>query len=455
MAGNAVREGIAERFDAAMNPADEIDKFLIDAVAYCTGELGMNKADLLLELANGIIGDQYPSPSRCLTCTEGILNDYLQSTLYGGADLKGKTQVFPTEGGTAAMTYVFQSLSHNRVLKPGDKIAVGTPIFTPYLQIPHVNDYGLVSVDVTSTVRDGWDIAPEELDKLKDPNIKAFFLVNPSNPASHALSDKTLEKLDEVVRAHLDLIILTDDVYGTFVDGFRSVYSVQPRNTILVYSYSKLYGATGWRIGMIAMNEDNVVDRLVSQLSAEDKRTVDDEYRIVTDDPSSMRFIDRMCADSRSIGLYHTSGLSTPSQIFMDILSLTHLVNKDADPYIAQSRTLVAERYVALMDALGLKADTNRENAQYYVLVDINGLSAARHGEDFAKWRREKMSDLDFLDDLARKKGVVLMYGPGFEAPEGNVRVSLANLNKEDYIEIARRLNEPLDEYHQQYELGH
>ena len=329
-----------------------------------------------------------------------------------------------------------------------------TPIFTPYLQIPHVNDYGLVSVDVTSTVRDGWDIAPEELDKLKDPNIKAFFLVNPSNPASHALSDKTLEKLDEVVRAHPDLIILTDDVYGTFVDGFRSVYSVQPRNTILVYSYSKLYGATGWRIGMIAMNEDNVVDRLVSQLSAEDKRTVDDEYRIVTDDPSSMRFIDRMCADSRSIGLYHTSGLSTPSQIFMDILSLTHLVNKDADPYIAQSRTLVAERYVALMDALGLKADTNRENAQYYVLVDINELSVARHGEDFAKWRSEQMTDLDFLGDLATKKGVVLMYGPGFEAPEDSVRVSLANLNKEDYVEIARRLNELLDEYHQQYEQG-
>lgn len=173
---------------------------------------------------------------------------------------------------------------------------------------------------------------------------------------------------------------------------------------------------------------------------------------ILTDDPASMRFIDRMCADSRSIGLYHTSGLSTPSQVFMNILSLAYLVNKGADPYIAQSRTLVAERYTALMEALGLKADKSRENAQYYVLVDINGLSAARHGEDFAKWRREKMSDLDFLDDLARKKGVVLMYGPGFEAPEGNVRVSLANLNKEDYVEIARRLNELLDEYHQQYE---
>lgn len=30
------------------------------------------------------------------------------------------------------------------------------------------------------------------------------------------------------------------------------------------------------------------------------------------------------------------------------------------------------------------------------------------------------------------------MYGPGFEALPGTVRISLANKNKEDYIELAR-----------------
>ena len=39
-----------------------------------------------------------------------------------------------------------------------------------------------------------------------------------------------------------------------------------------------------------------------------------------------MSFVDRICADSRSIGLYHTSGLSTPQQIMMVLLSMTHLV---------------------------------------------------------------------------------------------------------------------------------
>ena len=452
MAGHGRAEGVAERFDAAMDLNDETDKFLIDAVAYCVNELGMNKQDLLMELTNGIIGDYYPSPSRCLALTEGILNEYLQDTLYDGVDLKGETQVFPTEGGSAAMCYVFQSLNHNRVLSPGDKIAIATPIFTPYLQIPDVNNYGLVSVDVTSTSEDHWDISEKELAKLEDTSIKAFFLVNPSNPASHALSDATLARLQQVVEKNPELIILTDDVYGTFVDDFQTVYSVLPHNTILVYSFSKLYGATGWRIGMIAMNKNNVVDRRISELPDQDKQALASDYAIVSSDPASMPFIERLCADSRSIGLYHTSGLSTPSQVFMDLLALTHLVNKDADPYIEQSKTLVHERYVALMEALGLEPDTSRENAQYYTIVDLDALVEKRYGADFAAWRREAMTDVEFLNDLAQKEGVVLMYGPGFDAPEGSVRVSLANLNKDDYVELVRRLYELLDAYYAQYE---
>ena len=452
MAGHGVADGVVERFDAAMDPADETDQFLIDAVDYCVGELGMDKEALLMELTDGIIGDYYPSPSRCLPLTETILNEYLQSTLYNGVDLKGQTQVFPTEGGSAAMCYIFHSLSHNRVLNPGDQIALATPIFTPYLQIPDVNNYGLVSVDVSSTSEEDWDIAEEELAKLEDPSIKAFFLVNPSNPASHALSDATLERLKRVVEKNPDLIILTDDVYGTFVSDFQTVYSVLPHNTILVYSYSKLYGATGWRIGMIAMNEDNVVDRLIDGLPNEDKAELAEEYDIVASNPDEMPFIERLCADSRSIGLYHTSGLSTPSQVFMDLLSLTHLINPDDDPYIEQSKAMVHERYVALMDALGLEPYTGRENAQYYVVVDVNELLRQRYGDDFVAWRREAVSDIDFLNDLAKKEGVVLMYGPGFDAPEGCVRISLANLNKDDYVEIARRMGELMDEYYAQYE---
>ena len=249
-----------------------------------------------------------------------------------------------------------------------------------------------------------------------------------------------------------DLIILTDDVYGTFAEDFRTVYSVLPYNTILVYSFSKLYGVTGWRVGLIAMNKSNVCDRLLSELSEEDQAFLHDEYSIVTAEPENMPFLDRVVADSRSIGLYHTSGLSTPSQVFMAMMSLTHLVNAEEDPYIRLANETVRARYTALMDALELPADDSAQNAQYYTLVDALTIAANRYDADFADWLRTSRTEIDFLNDLAGKKGVVLMYGPGFSAPEGTVRISLANLNAEDYTEIARRLFELLDDYYAEYE---
>ena len=452
MAGHAQKEGIGDRFDAAMDPENSTDAFLMEAVDYCVSTLGMDKDSLLKELADAAIGDYYPSPSRCLPYTEVILNAYLQSTLYHGVELAGETQVFPTEGGSAAMVYIFDALSHNRLLKAGDQIAIGTPIFTPYMQIPSVKNYGLVSIDVTSSEEENWDIAETELAKLEDPSVKAFFLVNPSNPASHALSENTLQRLVQVIEKNPDLIILTDDVYGTFAGDFQTVYSILPYNTILVYSFSKLYGVTGWRTGLIAMNKNNVCDRLLRELPEEDRAFLRDEYAIVTSEPDSMPFIDRVVADSRSIGLYHTSGLSTPSQVFMALMSLTHLVHAEEDPYIRLANETVHARYEALMTALGLPMDESAQNAQYYTLIDVSKLAEGRYGADFAAWLTESRTETDFLNELAGRKGVVLMYGPGFSAPEGTVRISLANLNAEDYVEIARRLYELLDEYAAEYE---
>lgn len=452
MAGHAIQEGIGERFDKAMDPDDKTDAFLIEMIQYCTDTLGLDKDVLLKELADAVIGDYYPSPSRCLPCTEMILNAYLQSTLYNGVDLAAETQIFPTEGGSGAMVYIFDALSHNRLLKAGDQIAIATPIFTPYMEIPSIKDYGLLSIDISSTEKNNWDISEEELARVEDPSVKAFFLVNPSNPSAHALSQGTLERLKQVVEKNPNLIILTDDVYGTFAEDFQSVYSVLPYNTILVYSFSKLYGVTGWRVGLIAMNKENVCDRLLSELGEEDKDFLQEEYSIITPNPEEIKFLDRVVADSRSIGLYHTSGLSTPSQVFMDIMALTHLVYAEEDPYIELANETVEERFRTLMEALHLPADDDGQNTQYYSLIDLRAFEKKQYGKDFAKWLSENRTDLDILDDLAAKKGVVLMYGPGFGAPEGTVRISLANLNVGDYAEIADRIIELMDEYYQEYE---
>lgn len=451
MAGHADIQDIDKHFDEFFNKKDDINKFIVEGINYCIKELGCDKKELIKELVDGITGDYYPTPSRSLINSEKVIKKYLEKNLFNNIDLFDETDVFPCEGGSAAMSYIFESMNHNFVLREDDKIAIGTPIFTPYTQLPHIKDYDLQVVHINSTEDENWDISDEELEKLGDKSIKAFFLVNPANPSAHALKEETINKLKNIVEEkNPNLIILTDDVYGTFVNNFESLYSALPYNTILVYSYSKLYGVTGWRAGLIAMNKHNVIDDYLKNLPENEKAFLNNEYAIVTTEPENMKFIERIVADSRSIGLYHTSGLSTPVQIFMVFMSLTNLVT-DEDKYIEASNNLVRKRYKALIDALGLEYHDEEENDRYYTLVSIYDIVKNRYGEKAEEIFEKMVKDLSFLDDLATKKGVVVMYGPGFEGPTGSIRFSLANLNEEDYVEIARRIFELLDEYYETY----
>lgn len=452
LAGYVDSNGIEERYNAFLNRDDEVDVFLKKIVEYSVDHLDLDKKSLILELTNGIIGNNYPVPSRCLENTEHIINAFLQSILYGKANLRKNTKVFPVEGGTAAIVYIFDSLKHNGLLNDGDRIAINTPVFTPYIQIPRLSNFDLAEVDLQAREENQWHIPDSEFEKLLDPSVKAFFLVNPSNPGSRSLTDETLEQLRKVVVKRPDLIIITDDVYGTFVNGFRTVYSVCPRNTILVYSYSKLYGVTGWRLGVIAINEDNVFDELIKKLPEKKKKELESDYSIVTLNPSEMGFVERICADSRSIGLYHTSGLSTPQQIMMVLFSMTHLVlENEKDQYIEACKEITAIRYHNLMSTLGLPEDNSDSNAKYYTLIDIYQLAETNYDKNFATWLRNEFEEIDFLLHLAKEDGVVLMEGVGFGATPGTVRISEANLEDNDYKEIANRIISLLKEYYEKY----
>jgi len=73
-------------------------------------------------------------------------------------------------------------------------------------------------------------------------------------------------------------MLLTDDVYGTFVHDFRSLLGELPHNTIGVYSYSKYVGCTGWRLGVIAVHEDNIFDKMLTKLPDADLKALDKRY---------------------------------------------------------------------------------------------------------------------------------------------------------------------------------
>ena len=145
----------------------------------------------------------------------------------------------------------------NHLMEKGDKVALFTPCFTPYLEIPELDEFGfeIVNVSANKVEKNGyhdWQYPKEEIDKLRDPQVKAVCITNPSNPPSVALSAEVLDALVDVVKHdNPNLMIITDDVYGTFIKGFRSLMYVLPYNTICLYSYSKYFGATMQTMGVM------------------------------------------------------------------------------------------------------------------------------------------------------------------------------------------------------------
>jgi len=452
LAGFTKSVGLARRFEKFLaNNPDQAKRFLLKCLNYFVHDCHFDVDEVVKEFTDGALGNNYPVPNRCLHFSEKIVNKYLEAVLYNGEKLAEKTNLFATEGGTAAICYIFNSLSENKLLKKGDKIAINTPIFSPYLQIPQLNDYELVEVALNSKEENNWEIASEEIDKLKDTEIKAFFIVNPTNPAAKAFTEKALLEIQKVVAQNPNLMIITDDVYGTFVKDFKSVYALAPHNTLLVYSFSKLFGATGWRLGVIAAHEDNVFDRLLSNISPKDKEILDKRLAWISLSPEKMNFIDRLLADSRSVGLAHTGGLSTPQQIMAALFSLTYLTEPKNNEYLINAHKLVSERSEKLHKTLGIAEDESKENSKYYSLIDIYKLAEEKYDQKFRKYLENHFEEVDFLLNLAEKNGVILMDGVGFGTTPGIIRVSQANLPTTDYAVIGKQILALLAEYYDDY----
>ena len=447
------KDGIEARFNAfvADHKAEPGVAFLRRALSYVRDQLGLSAEGFLQEMTAGILGCDYPTPPRMLRYSEQVVRHYLLREMAGGTMPDATTDLFALEGGTAAISYIFASLRENGLIRPGDKAAIGMPVFTPYVEIPELRDYQLDEVPIYAAPEAGWQYPDSELDKLLDPAIKVFLVVNPSNPPSVKMNDAGLVRIAEIVKTKRpDLIIVTDDVYGTFADNFRSLYSVCPQNTVLVYSFSKYFGSTGWRLGVVATHTQNVLDRALAALPEEEKEALDKRYASLTPDVRGLKFIDRLVADSRTVALNHTAGLSTPQQVQMVLFALFALMD-GREAYKTALKNLLHRRELALYRDLGVPAPNDPGCTHYYTLIDLANVATHLYGTRFARWLITRVDYQTILFRIADETGVVLLPGDGFAVRRPSARASLANLNEYQYAAIGAALRRMADEYYERY----
>jgi aspartate 4-decarboxylase len=357
---------------------------------------------------------------------------------------RGTYQLFATEGGAAAMAYVFNTLRESRLIQPGDAIALATPIFTPYLQIPVLEDFGFRVVEIPARHDAPGRFAEHALDRLADPSIKAFFLINPGNPDSRAIGHDQLRELhDLVVRRRPDLLIIADTAYAAFLPDFHGALADVPRNVVCIHSFSKTFGATGNRLGFIAVHRDNVLDEALGRQAGDDLDAVARRYGSVTADVRSLSFVRRLVADSRDVALHNIAGLGTPGQVQMALFALAHLL-PSGRAYIDAVRKELVARQDALFEPLGI-APPGGDDTGYYALIDLLAVVRARQG-DAAAERVSVTTDPWTLATGLAGHGVIVLPGQLFDADSWDVRVSAASLDVDELRAVGRALAAVLDD---------
>jgi aspartate 4-decarboxylase len=203
---------------------------------------------------------------------------------------------------------------------------------------------------------------------------------------------------------------------------------------------------TGWRLGTIALYEENVFDKLIRGLPGIKLDELKRRYAGISTHPEDIKFIDRIVADSRQVALNHTAGLSTPQQVQMVFFAIFDLMDSKNE-YRQLTKNICHRRQRLLFEGLGLDLREDPYDAAYYTEFDLLEWANHYYGKVFAEYLEKNYKPVDVLLRLAEESSIVLLNGGGFHGPEWSIRISLANLNDEYYLEIGKYLHKVLEDY--------
>jgi len=290
-------------------------------------------------------------------------------------------QIVVTQGGIQALYLVLRAL-----LEPGDEVLLPDPAWPNFRMIAHLLGARVLPYPL---VAEG-DFLPriEDLERLVTPRTRAILVNSPSNPLGTVLPRELARTLLEFARKH-GLWFIADEVYDELVfdDTFASVGSVaDPENRLVsVYSFSKVYAMTGWRVGYLVAPPD-----LATILTGMQEPIVS-----CVNTPTQMAAL---------------AALNGPQQV------------------VGEMRNAYKERRDELLEVLDLgDLPSSRPSGAFYVWTDISAAG---------------MPSMDLARSLIETEHVAVAPGSAFgELGEGYVRLSLAS-SKEDLLEGASRLVE-------------
>ncbi len=165
-----------------------------------------------------------------------------------GLDVDPETQVFVTVGAMEALMLTFLV-----GIDPGEEVIVTDPCYTNY--VSQVTLAGGVPVFVPTDPQRGHLPGVEAVEAAITPRTRAILVNSPANPTGAVYPRDLLHAIAELAVRH-DLLFVSDEAYEALVYG--DIRHVSPgafpglaERTVSIYSFSKEYAMTGWRVGYL------------------------------------------------------------------------------------------------------------------------------------------------------------------------------------------------------------
>jgi aspartate aminotransferase len=137
------------------------------------------------------------------------------------------------------------------LLEPGDQVLIADPAWPNYEMLTLL--HGAVPVRYPAPPERGFLPDVAEIEPLVGPRTRVMVVNSPSNPAGAVFAPALVAELVELARRH-DLVLLADEVYDelVFEGAAANAAALDPERVVGLYSFSKTYAMTGWRIGYVA-----------------------------------------------------------------------------------------------------------------------------------------------------------------------------------------------------------
>jgi len=146
------------------------------------------------------------------------------------------------------------------ITNPGDEIIIPEPTYTSYREVIFMS--GCKPVFVPLDEDKGWAFEIEKYKEAITPKTKAIFYCNPNNPTGTIYTKEQLLGLSKLALEN-NLFLVSDEVYKDFIFDNSKIFSLAElselrKKVIRIFSFSKVMAMTGWRVGYIHSDEENI-----------------------------------------------------------------------------------------------------------------------------------------------------------------------------------------------------